>query len=566
MTVLKYNAEFASQIMSEIPFGYINKTVCGCGLTTLALENKISTVIAVPTIELARNKTLQYPNETCNYEILSVWGETTKDQIERYVQRSPIIKIMCTYDSLSKVEYLLDRCRLIIDECNEIRKLYKGTRTEATNKLLNIAQKYKDTVSFISATPLSLKYLPDWIGEIEQVKIEWENTIKSVPILFKRSYPFKSVINEILKPLKENKELTVANKVFSSVIVFLNSVEKIKDIIKQSELNVEECRIICGDTLKNDVKINGIKRYNPKDNCKYLFITASGFCGIDIYMKDAMTIVVSNTSKNWQMIDLLTDLKQAVSRQRCKNNPNYGSYIYIYNQSIFEKTKEDLLNDLNTVKDKIKDSIDLYKYAVDTDKLRGFTMDEDFKNYTKENKETKYRELDEDAFKSDLYFILEIREQYTKGFDVSTTLENSIIVDAVVINKKSTSYSDLVKYFRENNIEGRINWGNFSDKTEWISLIEQSYKLYKTTWLNISYTKEMLNNYGDDFELLKSTIKCTFLRGREYSRKEVVTTLQTIYDNIGLTRKAKHSDINEVFNTKDKKIKGERMIVILNKK
>lgn len=105
--------------------------------------------------------------------------------------------------------------------------------------------------------------------------------------------------------------------------------------------------------LENDSKISGIERYRSGPLPKYLFITSSGFCGIDLIDDNAMTIIVSNTGKNWQMIDMLTDLKQAVSRQRNKNNPNYGSYIYIYNQSIFSQNK-DLLKKIDSVRNKVK--------------------------------------------------------------------------------------------------------------------------------------------------------------------------------------------------------------------
>lgn len=70
--LLKFDAEYASEVLSEIPNGYINKTVCGCGLTTVALENKFNTIIVVPTIYLTNNKVEQYPNERCAYNILGV--------------------------------------------------------------------------------------------------------------------------------------------------------------------------------------------------------------------------------------------------------------------------------------------------------------------------------------------------------------------------------------------------------------------------------------------------------------------------------------------------------------
>lgn len=561
MTELKYDAEYASEVMKEIPLGYINKSVCGCGLTTLALENKISTVIVVPTIYLAVNKASQYPNERCDYNILNVWGDTTKKEIDFYVENNDLLKIMCTYDSLPKVEHLLKDCKLVIDECNELRKLYKGTRHQAAHNLLTIAEKYKDNVSFISATPLDLKYLPDWVSDIPQVTLNWENTVKSEPILFKRTYPFKSLINEILIPLKEKNDLDIANKTFNSVIVFLNSVNKIKEVIKLSEINLKDCRIICGDNLKNDVTIAGIERYNPDSKCKYLFVTSSGFCGIDIYMDNAMTVVVSNTSKNWQMVDLLTDLKQAVSRQRCKDNPNYGSYIYIYNQSIFSKTEEELLSDLEGVKSNLNDAVDLYNYAVDNNKLKGFTMSNDFIAYSKENGD--YRILDENAFKADLYFILETRNQYTKGFDIGTALGKTIEVEASIVYKKSTTYIDLVKYFRKNNVNGMINWGEYKKESEWTTLIQQSYKLYKNTWLDFTYANKMVDSYGDEYEIVKSRISKLFKCNEAYTRKEVTVRLQKLYDEINLNRKAVYSDVKEVFVTQDKVVRGERMIIMI---
>ena len=85
-----------------------------------------------------------------------------------------------------------------------------------------------------------------------------------------------------------------------------------------------------------------------------------------------MTIVVSNTAKNWQMIDMLTDLKQAVSRQRNKSNPNYGSYVYIYNQSVFSKSEEELLEMLESIRTKLNKSIRIYDNALLTGDEDGF--------------------------------------------------------------------------------------------------------------------------------------------------------------------------------------------------
>ena len=543
-----------------IPYGYIDKTICGCGLTSVALENTENVVIAVPTIYLALNKQAQYPMIRYPYNVLAVWGDTKSIDIENYVNSVPFIKIMCTYDSLPKVSHLLTKCRLIIDESNELLSKTKLKPT-VINRVFEIAKNFKDSVSFISATPTDLKYMPKWISELNQVKIDFVNKRKALPILFERTYPFKSLKDEILIPLKENS-VTVAGKTFSKVIVFINSVSKIADVVKSSGLNKSECGIICGDSTRNDVKIIGINRYLNGPLPKYLFLTSTGFSGIDLDDKDAMTIVVSNTSKNWQMIDMLTDLKQAVSRQRNKENPNYGSYIYIYNQSIFNKTESELLDIIGSIYISIQKGIQLWELAKREDLREGFSESEDFKAYTIKVDDSYV--INEQAFNADKYFILEIRDQYTKGFDIQGSLDGSIKEDLCVIPKNVT-YIDMVNYFNENHVKGIVDWSYYSTRTDWASIIESSYKLYGKTWRDYTYACKMIDAYGDDWETFKLEVSRCFSVGSRYTRKETKEILQKIYDKRGMKRKAKHTDLMEIMTIKEFGINGERMIEILKK-
>lgn len=224
----RYDAEYANEVMKEIPPGYIDKTVCGCGLTSVALENDVHTIIAVPTIYLAINKAKQYPNERYNGKVLPVWGETEWTEIEFYKYTNRPMKIIVTYDSLPKVSYLLDRyeCKLVIDESNELLSKTK-LKPEVINKVFEIAEEYKDAVSFVSATPTPLEYMPKWISEIDQVKIEWNNTVKAQPLLATTSQPYKYLKEMIIDPLSQKSTLVIEGRKFSKVIVFLNSINHI---------------------------------------------------------------------------------------------------------------------------------------------------------------------------------------------------------------------------------------------------------------------------------------------------------------------------------------------------
>lgn len=555
-----FSSEFASKEIDVLPAGYIDKTICGCGMTALALENTIPTIVAVPSVELIKNKCMQYPNDRTRNTVLGVWGDISLQDIEAFQFNENIIKIVVTYDSINKVAHLLPSCHLVVDESNLLIP-YTKLKPDVIDNLFKIAKKYKDTVSFISATPTPLCYMPSWISDITQVKINWSASVKSYPILCERTFPYKSLRSEFIEPLNKNKVLTVAGRTFSKVIVFVNSVQQIVDVIKESGISKLECGIICGDNLKNDLKIIGINRYRTGVMPRFTFVTSAGFQGIDLSDESAMTIVVSNTSKNWQMVDMLTDLKQAVSRQRNKNNPNYGSYIYIYNQSIFKKSEDELLSIVSGVRRKIDLNIPHYNYLKSIDEGECFISDADIKSYTifKDGVYT----INENAFNADKYFIQEVRNQYVKGFEIVGLMENASVLEPIELPKNVT-YRTLVDYFR--NSTGTVDWGVYSTaKSEWKEVIEASYKFYKRVWENYTTAKLMVENHGDVYEQVRIEVQSIFKLGCRYSRYYIKEELQKIYDKYEVKRKALHGDLQEYYTIRNVKMNGERFVEI-NKK
>lgn len=288
--IIYFDTEFVGQDknFTDIPNGYIDKSVCGCGLTSIALENNKDTIIAVPTTYLVDNKVCQYPNNRFKGEVFGVKGGITTGDINKYVERckrlGKPIKILVCYDSLMKVEHLLDTCKFVIDESDQLTKNIglklkdKRADIDVYSYLLEQAEKRKDNVSFISATPIPVEYLPDWIKGLKQIKFVFSNTIKVTPMMMKRQYPYKSLQDEIIRPLETTGEVTIGDRTFSKVIVFINSVENILKVIKECRLNHDNVAILCGDSTRNDYKIRGYKRIDKPDNLpQYTFITSSGF-------------------------------------------------------------------------------------------------------------------------------------------------------------------------------------------------------------------------------------------------------------------------------------------------
>ena len=580
LKIIKYEAEYASQVIQTIPTGYIDKTLCGVGLSSVALENNENIILAVPNVSLIHNKVAQYPNHRFNGKVFGVEAGVTKKDIEDYIKNTEIIKIMVSYDSLYKVEYLLNKCRLIIDESNRLLsyKKLKSSSKKSSGKdilsyLFDLTEKYKDTVSFISATPIPLNYMPRWISTIPHIKMEWTNTIKAQPILMERTYPYASLTQEILKPIVDHGFIKINGEKIKKAIIFINSVSTIVKCLKDANISSEDVRVVVGDNLKNDVALKGFKRLDtPSNLTKFTFVTGTGFDGIDLVDDEAISVVVSNTDKQYHLVDITTDLKQAISRQRNKNNPNYGKYIFLYNQTVFNKTEKDLLDILSEKYSQLTAALYLWEVAKRDNMKGGFKWTKenpDFIAYTIWEEATETYTIDEDLFQADRYFILETRKSFEKGFDIKGIIpgDNYITISPIELPKNIT-YIDLVKYFNINyDINtNTIDWKLYSTRVEWIEIIETSYKLYSKTWTNIDYAKNMIKNYVDPLGKLKTIIQGSFAIGKRYPRKVVKEILLDIYKDQGMSRLSKYSDLFEFFEIKEVMIRGERIMEILKRK
>ena len=108
--IIQSDKEFAGQDkqLQTIPFGNIDKTICGCGLTTVALESEENVIIAMPTVPLVINKVEQYPNNRCEYTLFPIYSKVTESDIEDYISecrriKQPI-KIITTFDGVKKLK------------------------------------------------------------------------------------------------------------------------------------------------------------------------------------------------------------------------------------------------------------------------------------------------------------------------------------------------------------------------------------------------------------------------------------------------------------------------------
>jgi len=98
-------------------------------------------------------------------------------------------------------------------------------------------------------------------------------------------------------------------------VIFLNSVNNIVNIIKQTELKPEEVNIIVGNSEDNDRQIarigEGFKRgripLKGETHKKFTFCTSTAYAGCDFYSTNAATFVISDCNRPNTAVDIATD-------------------------------------------------------------------------------------------------------------------------------------------------------------------------------------------------------------------------------------------------------------------
>lgn len=159
------DALYVSEFINELPVGILNKRETGCGATHLVLTNSLNTIVAVPTIELIKNKTAQLQ------DVFGIYNNVKLSELQKYIHslNDKPIKIMVTYDSLSKIikwfndlNLSISDFKVIVDEYHLLLSNY-SFRNSAIRSLLKVTSELTllyNNVTYLSATPIINEYTP----------------------------------------------------------------------------------------------------------------------------------------------------------------------------------------------------------------------------------------------------------------------------------------------------------------------------------------------------------------------------------------------------------------------
>ena len=374
---IKYISEWSEY---KIPSGHVivDKGVTGCGYTEYTLTNNLPTVLCSPRKLLLENKSeqhlqdlniLYFKNEIKDINDINKLKNKIRNHIFLCDEENLPIKFLVTYDSshyiidILKELNLLQEFYFIIDEFQSIF-LDAFFKSEVEFDFVEYLQECPN-VLYLSATPMLDKYLEkvDTFKNLPFYEIDWSETgvVENIIIQRKFSTALTTDCIKIIKQYLSGKfpsTFTSENKiVFSTEAVFyFNSISDIIRVINKTGLTSDQVNIICADDKENQDKLHRIDHSIGKiplkgeKNKMYTFCTKTAYIGSDFYIECACSYVFADPNIKSLALDISLDLPQIVGRQRNRENPFKNNIVIFYrtirkteieDREIFDKTQDE---------------------------------------------------------------------------------------------------------------------------------------------------------------------------------------------------------------------------------
>lgn len=601
--------EFAQQFNSNHKKYILDKQLPGCGATTYYLENSEPLILCSHRSLLLTTKA-NSPRHIGKVHLFKQPDDSTQEELEKNLQHlhfyidnclgsnpfnpSRVPKILVTIDSLPHVfDVLRERGEiqnytLVSDECQCLI-------TDAPFKeesLLEYTQylNYVNRVIYLSATPLN-NYLaqipPEYsdIGQLPYYKLEWpEDAIEELHVKSWKVSSLMPVVKNIIESYRENG-FFIQNYYHKATqaVFFVNSVRFIRDIIINNKLNPDDCNIICANNKKNLSTLNnnggrakltiGTAPKEGEPHKTFTFVTKCSFEGVDFYHTNAMTFIFANPNIDNLLVDIYNEIPQIIGRQRLKENP-WKNWAFIYtlapNTNIPTQAEfTELLNNKDEMtQTKIREFNNNSDYGkkvkIEENKILKSKIGHGYKNdYLQFVTEPQTHEVM--AIPNFLVRLCELRAWDIRSGEYINNLQSF-----------SKSYSNPVIEKLEENMQKS---GPFQSKMSVYLYFRATYPLLASDFessalIDICY-HEYYNKLGADKiralscqeSLLEKAVSYvnaspniavvvyqSFMPGRTVSNKEAKDTLQKIYDNLGITKTAKATDLKNYFNVEETNI------------
>lgn len=613
-TLLPYLQQFNKFIL--------NKTVTGCGGTSLFLNSSIDVVIISPRLQALKDKHEQHPDTFLFHSPYTNNGKRADDikrlmsELNNYISfcgstpftNKKYAKVLVTLDSCDKVIDVLkknaaiNKFLFVVDEfqCLMGDATFKGTTD--MNFLIRLDNEAKN-ICYLSATPIQdmyLDFVPQFKG-LPYIKLEWDKSVLEEPnvreIQMKKDESAEKICSNIIRDFKTNgyfeRKIVNGQVVYSTeACIFLNEVRSIINIIVKNNLKPDEVTILCSDGkvsgLPKGFKAGGLctDKYNPR-NKTFTFCTKASFEGVDFYSTNAMTYVFINAGKEWQTLDIMLDIPQILGRQRLDINPFRHDAVIYYKTKPYCMTTTEFKAQQTAMEYKSSQIITLYDMA--TPEMKAILL-EAFRDRAEDKK-----------FVDDYVDVLQVNGRQTLGINTLVQMamwnkwhkrshyyKNSCqlttsIQSAITKNVKQNEVKNFEQQYYSASDKDRLKvYSDFRNtcSSHYAIILQNPFidihyhdwygKLgyYKLARLNFDEQKvEQEYDYHCNHEPIIQKCREAFTVGNFYTKPEVKNILQQIYDSLGLVgKKAKAAELEGYINVQERMIKdstGNRKEVYL---
>lgn len=549
-----------SKHFKQLPTNKIlDKGRVGCGGTSIAIESKDKYVICVPFVPLIDNKVNQYPNERFSGQVFGFYDGVLKRDLDEYLERVEIPKIMVTYDSLGKLSRWInpEEYKLLIDELHILFVDY-SFRNRAVRIVLDTYEKFKE-FCFMTATPVEPEFTLVELKNIPVVEAIWKNTtlttIESIKCYGRVIDTVAGIVQDLLDKESEH-----------NAYFFVNSVQYIKDIVASLKLTEENTRVIYSKHNKTNV---GIERGHSLDAPKKInFITSTAFEGVDFYDEDGIIYVVSDSAQTQTLVDISTRFQQIVGRIRDSKFKDTIFHIYKetrYSEVSYEEHKEVTEKTIEKTKQFISDvSGKDYADNIETNVL-----------YAQKN--GNIFSFDENKVRIDLYnykvtrsmYSLRVNleaeyEKYGYAHKLITAMTNRIVERDL----QRATFKDVVLAVKdEQKVMFRLNSPMTEVAFKKYSYLEEAIKLlgfegieklnYSVRDVKRAVIKD--SDSGQENKIL-SMLRTKFkLSSGEFIKSaELKAEFSRIYKELGIEKTPKGTDINNYFETKKHSMRDKK--------
>lgn len=604
-----------TDFLNNIPSGkvIVNKKLTGCGATTLFLKARIPLILCAHRSELLSCKANAdlHKNEVHLFKDADDMGKDALSEnmskLHHYLnlcdnQYKPMCpKILVTADSLHHVIEVLETR-------NELEKYYAVSDemqcifTDAAFKgdtVLNYLQSLGriNNVVLLSATPYLESYL-DQIPEFKDlpyIELDWE-TLEPGRV-FKpdiTTYRVASLDKEIDKIISRHKTLgyfetkTISGVPFRAEqgVFYMNSVDGIVNAIKRNGLSQSECNIMCSKTNRKNVRklrdlgftIGSAQKEN-EIHVPYTFVTKCSFEGVDLYHPSGYTYIFADPNVKNLALDISIDIEQIIGRMRLDSN------VFKYNATMFFKTtkkanlenQSDFAQHIQSKEDYTNAQIKFISTLQGDMKLNSIGQvnsahqqsgfEHDYLTFCQNDSTQEWEPKMNFLVKMSEIRAWDIRNNnYANAINVISRVGDicsksplpqllNVFNSTKDFTTRMRAYCDFLVSFPESQDEveqksvGVIDY-EFHQFYRTLGPERIKANLYQRSRLVSQMNCEMA------VDKIESAIKSSFHVRDVIPRDEAKRRLQEIYDQLGLKKTAKATDLDDYFKTKRVRMKG----------